>query len=82
MVEDTRATYVMIGGFLGAGKTTAVARMGAALTERGLKVGLITNGESVSSDVTHKESVAWLTGVSQDDVNEDGKTDTDTEDDD
>jgi G3E family GTPase len=46
MVEDTRATYVMIGGFLGAGKTTAVARMGAALTERGLKVGLITNDQS------------------------------------
>lgn len=43
------------------------------------KVGLITNGESVSSDVTHKENIAWLTGVSQDDVNEDGKTDTDTD---
>ncbi len=46
MAEDARATYVMIGGFLGAGKTTAVARMGAALTERGLKVGLITNDQS------------------------------------
>ena len=46
MLEDARARYVMIGGFLGAGKTTAVACMGAALTERGLKVGLITNDQS------------------------------------
>lgn len=46
MNPDQRATYVMIGGFLGAGKTTAVARMGAALKARGLKVGLITNDQS------------------------------------
>ena len=46
MSDDGRATYVMIGGFLGAGKTTAVARMGEALTARGLKVGLITNDQS------------------------------------
>ena len=44
--KDTRATYVMIGGFLGAGKTTAVARLAQALTDRGLKVGLITNDQS------------------------------------
>lgn len=41
-----RAKYVMIGGFLGAGKTTAVARLAQRLTERGLKVGLITNDQS------------------------------------
>jgi G3E family GTPase len=35
----------MIGGFLGAGKTTAVARLAQRLTERGLKVGLITNDQ-------------------------------------
>ncbi|MBX3744114.1 MAG: cobalamin biosynthesis protein P47K [Verrucomicrobiae bacterium] len=35
----------MIGGFLGAGKTTAVARLARRLTERGHKVGLITNDQ-------------------------------------
>ena len=35
----------MIGGFLGAGKTTAVARLARQLTERGLRVGLITNDQ-------------------------------------
>jgi G3E family GTPase len=35
----------MIGGFLGAGKTTAVARLAAALHQRGRRVGLITNDQ-------------------------------------
>ncbi|MBI5768327.1 MAG: cobalamin biosynthesis protein P47K [Verrucomicrobia bacterium] len=35
----------MIGGFLGAGKTTAVARLAAALHARGLRAGLITNDQ-------------------------------------
>ena len=35
----------MIGGFLGAGKTTAVGRLAARLTEQGLRVGLITNDQ-------------------------------------
>lgn len=41
----TKARYIMIGGFLGAGKTTAVARLAQRLSERGLKVGLITNDQ-------------------------------------
>lgn len=45
------------------------------------KVGLITNGESVSSDVTLKENLAWLTGVDEAGVGDDGQTDTDSEDD-
>lgn len=40
------ARYVMIGGFLGAGKTTAVDRFAEELTGRGLRVGLITNDQS------------------------------------
>jgi len=40
-----KARYVMIGGFLGAGKTTAVARLAQKLTADGLKVGLITNDQ-------------------------------------
>jgi G3E family GTPase len=35
----------MIGGFLGAGKTTSVARLADQLTGRGLRVGLITNDQ-------------------------------------
>lgn len=35
----------MIGGFLGAGKTTAVSQLARRLTERGAKVGLITNDQ-------------------------------------
>ncbi|HAV62280.1 MAG TPA: cobalamin biosynthesis protein P47K, partial [Verrucomicrobiales bacterium] len=39
------ARYIMLGGFLGAGKTTAVSRLAAHLTAQGLKVGLITNDQ-------------------------------------
>lgn len=35
----------MIGGFLGAGKTTAVARLARHLSERRLRIGLITNDQ-------------------------------------
>ena len=35
----------MIGGFLGAGKTTCAARLAQQLTAQGLKVGLITNDQ-------------------------------------
>jgi G3E family GTPase len=40
-----RARYIMIGGFLGAGKTTAVAKLAQHLTGEGLRVGLITNDQ-------------------------------------
>ena len=40
------ATYVTIGGFLGAGKTTAMLRLAELLSARGLRVGLITNDQS------------------------------------
>lgn len=39
------ARYIMVGGFLGAGKSTALARLAKTLVERGLKVGLITNDQ-------------------------------------
>jgi G3E family GTPase len=39
------ARYYMIGGFLGAGKTTAVAALAQHLTQRGQRVGLITNDQ-------------------------------------
>lgn len=39
------ARYIMIGGFLGAGKSTAIARLAEHLSARGLRVGLITNDQ-------------------------------------
>lgn len=41
-----KARYVMVGGFLGAGKTTALGRLARFLDDRGLSVGLITNDQS------------------------------------
>ena len=38
--------FVMIGGFLGAGKTTTMARLGRFYAERGLRVGLVTNDQA------------------------------------
>jgi G3E family GTPase len=40
------ADYVMVGGFLGAGKTTALLRLAEHFTSRGRRVGLITNDQS------------------------------------
>lgn len=40
------ARYVMVGGFLGAGKTTAIGRLAQMLVEKGRRVGLITNDQS------------------------------------
>jgi G3E family GTPase len=42
---EPKARYIMVGGFLGAGKTTAVARLARWLTDKGLRVGLITNDQ-------------------------------------
>ena len=39
------ARYIMIGGFLGAGKTTAVAALAKHLSDLGQRVGLITNDQ-------------------------------------
>jgi Ni2+-binding GTPase involved in maturation of urease and hydrogenase len=39
--------YIMIGGFLGAGKTTAILRLAGHLKRKGRRVGLITNDQSV-----------------------------------
>ena len=41
----TKARYIMLGGFLGAGKTTAVARLAQHLSAQGKRVGLITNDQ-------------------------------------
>lgn len=45
MSAPTKIRYITIGGFLGAGKTTAVQQFASHLDARGLKVGLITNDQ-------------------------------------
>ena len=42
-----KARYIMIGGFLGAGKTTAILKLAEHLAGQGRAVGLITNDQSV-----------------------------------
>ena len=39
--------YLMIGGFLGAGKTTAILKIADRLKQQGLRVGLISNDQSI-----------------------------------
>lgn len=41
-----KARYIMIGGFLGAGKTTAILQLAQNLHSQGTRVGLITNDQS------------------------------------
>ncbi len=51
-----KAHYIMIGGFLGAGKSTSILRFAQALDAEGLKVGLITNDQGarlVDTTVVH-----------------------------
>lgn len=45
--------FLMIGGFLGAGKTTLVARLARHYTEQGLRVGLVTNDQAYDLVDTH-----------------------------
>lgn len=44
-MSQPTARYVMIGGFLGAGKTTSILRFAEWLNARGLRVGLVTNDQ-------------------------------------
>ena len=42
----TKAQYIMVGGFLGAGKTTAIIQIAELFAKQNLTVGLITNDQS------------------------------------
>ena len=41
-----RIKYIMVGGFLGAGKTTALGRLAQHYTQAGLNVGIVTNDQA------------------------------------
>lgn len=45
--------YIMIGGFLGAGKTTTVGRLARHYMEQGLRVGIVTNDQTTDLVDTH-----------------------------
>jgi Ni2+-binding GTPase involved in maturation of urease and hydrogenase len=52
--NDARAIrFVMLGGFLGAGKTTAIARLAKAYQTRGQNVGIVTNDQAAELVDTH-----------------------------
>jgi Ni2+-binding GTPase involved in maturation of urease and hydrogenase len=48
-----RIRFVMLGGFLGAGKTTAIARLGRSSMARGQRVALVTNDQAADLVDTH-----------------------------
>lgn len=45
--------FVMLGGFLGAGKTTTIARLAHVYQEQGLHVGIVTNDQATDLVDTH-----------------------------
>lgn len=45
--------FIMIGGFLGAGKTTTIGRLAKTYQDRGLKVGIVTNDQASDLVDTH-----------------------------
>src|SRR4051812_17284515 len=48
-----RLRFIMVGGFLGAGKTTTLARLGRHYLARGQRVGLVTNDQAQDLVDTH-----------------------------
>ena len=44
-MTNSRAHYIMVGGFLGAGKTTAILKLAEHLRNQGRTIGLITNDQ-------------------------------------
>lgn len=57
-----KARYIMIGGFLGAGKSTAVLALARYLKDQGKRVGLITNDQSVGLvDTTMMKTAGFAT---------------------
>ncbi len=51
MHDTTR--YIMVGGFLGAGKTTTLARLAGHYRQQGLNVGIVTNDQASDLVDTH-----------------------------
>jgi G3E family GTPase len=59
-MQTHRARYLMIGGFLGAGKTTSVLQLAKHLHQQGLRVGVIMNDQAsglVDTALTHSQQL-------------------------
>ena len=52
--------FVMIGGFLGAGKTTTIGRLATLYQAQGLKVGIVTNDQASDLVDTHTLSLIHI----------------------
>ena len=48
-----KPVYIMVGGFLGAGKTTTVGRLARHYMQQGKKVGIVTNDQTTDLVDTH-----------------------------
>lgn len=48
-----RIRFLMVGGFLGAGKTTTIGRLATLYQQQGLRVGLVTNDQAADLVDTH-----------------------------
>jgi G3E family GTPase len=58
---DVTIRFVMVGGFLGAGKTTTLARLARMYAARGLRVGVVTNDQAhdlVDTNTFRKQGLA------------------------
>ncbi len=49
----SRTRFIMVGGFLGAGKTTTIARLARHYQGQGLRVGIVTNDQATDLVDTH-----------------------------
>ena len=60
--------FVMIGGFLGAGKTTTIARLANEYRQRGLNIGIVTNDQAddlVDTLALREQSVKGQTALAR-----------------
>ncbi len=49
----SKVRFILVGGFLGAGKTTTIARLAGAYREQGQKIGIVTNDQTTDLVDTH-----------------------------
>ena len=49
----SKMRFLMVGGFLGAGKTTTLGRLASRYIEKGLRVGIVTNDQATDLVDTH-----------------------------
>ena len=53
----SKVRFILVGGFLGAGKTTTIARLAKAYRDRGQNVGIVTNDQATDLVDTHSSAL-------------------------